>query len=234
MWDRGCYNVLKMLQGLCIDISSFLLACYGNFVTIWTIYVCGVGMEYFVHKSACLDENVSIGKGCKIWHFCHILEGSVLGDGVSVGQNCVIGPNVSIGRGSKIQNNVSLYEGVECEEEVFLGPSMVFTNVMNPRAFINRRAEFRKTYLRRGCSVGANATLLCGISIGEYAFVGAGAVVLKDVPAFGLVVGNPARLIGFVDKAGVRMEFVNGCAVDSYDGTRYTLDCAKMEVRYEN
>lgn len=188
-------------------------------------------MDYFAHKSAVVDIDTQIGTGCKIWHFCHILSGTVLGNDVSVGQNCVIGPNVCIGKGCKIQNNVSVYEGVVCEDDVFLGPSMVFTNVINPRAFINRRAEFRQTILKRGCSIGANATIVCGVCIGEYAFIGAGAVIVRDVPAFALMVGNPARQIGWVDKAGERLEFnMQGIAIDSYDQTTYRLNGSTIEI----
>ena len=181
-------------------------------------------MDYFIHKSAIIDEHVKIGKGCKIWHFCHILSGSEIGESCSFGQNCVIGPNVRLGKGVKVQNNVSIYEGVECEDDVFLGPSMVFTNVINPRAFINRKEEFKKTLLKKGCSVGANATIVCGVTIGEYAFIGAGSVVVCDIPAFALVVGNPAKHIAWVDKAGNRLEFdSNGIATDSYDKSTYRL-----------
>lgn len=188
-------------------------------------------MDYFVHQSSIIDENVKIGKGCKIWHFCHILSGSEIGESCSFGQNCVIGPNVRLGMGVKVQNNVSIYEGVICEDDVFLGPSMVFTNVLNPRAFINRKEEFKKTLLKKGCSVGANATIVCGVTIGEYAFIGAGSVVVCDIPAFALVVGNPARQIAWVDKAGNRLEFdSNGIATDSYDNTQYKEINYKLEV----
>ena len=191
-------------------------------------------MDYFSHERAIIDDGAQIGTGCKIWHFCHILGGTVLGTGVSVGQNCVIGPNVRIGNGCKIQNNVSVSEGVECEDDVFLGPSMVFTNVLNPRAFVSRRNELRPTLLGRGCSIGANATIVCGVRIGAYALVGAGAVVVRDVPAFALVVGNPARRIGWVDKAGVRLVFVGNTAHDSLDGSRYRLNEQTMEVEYDD
>lgn len=188
-------------------------------------------MDYFVHKSAVIDMNVQIGKGCKIWHFSHILSGSVIGENCSFGQNCVVGPNVQIGSGCKVQNNVSIYEGVELENDVFLGPSMVFTNVNNPRAFINRREEFRRTLLKRGVSIGANATIVCGVCIGEYAFIGAGSVVVRDVPSYALMVGNPARQIGWVDKAGLRLEFdSNGVALDSYDKTQYCLVGERLEI----
>lgn len=192
-------------------------------------------IDYFAHHSAVIDSNVEIGKGCKIWHFSHILSGSRIGEDCSFGQNCVVGPNVRIGKGVKVQNNVSIYEGVECEDDVFLGPSMVFTNVLNPRSFINRREEFQKTLLKKGCSIGANVTIICGITIGEYALIGAGAVVVRDVPAFALVVGNPARQIGFVDKAGIRLSFdKNGIAQDSYDRTKYRLKDSALEVIDEN
>ncbi len=179
-------------------------------------------MSYFLHESSYLDEGSEIGEGTKIWHFCHILSGVIIGKNCSLGQNCVIGPKVRLGNGVKIQNNVSVYEGVEIEDEVFLGPSMVFTNVYNPRAFIVRRDQFQKTLLKRGCSIGANATIVCGITIGEYALIGAGAVVKQDVPAYALMVGVPARRIGWVDKGGERLCFdESGVARDSFDGTLY-------------
>lgn len=191
--------------------------------------------DYFAHHTAVIDANIEIGKGCKIWHFSHILSGSVIGENCSFGQNCVVGPNVRVGSGCKVQNNVSIYEGVELESDVFLGPSMVFTNVNNPRAFINRREEFRKTLLKKGASIGANVTIVCGVSIGEYAFVGAGSVVVRDVPSYALMVGVPARQIGWVDKAGLRLEFDSeGIAIDSYDKTRYRLVEERLEVIYEN
>ncbi|AWI33547.1 acyltransferase [Helicobacter apodemus] len=187
----------------------------------------------FIHQSSIVDEGVSLGSGCKIWHFTHILSGSIIGNHCSFGQNCVVGPNIKMGNNCKVQNNVSIYEGVECEDDVFLGPSMVFTNVINPRAFINRREEFKKTLLKRGCSIGANVTIVCGVSIGRYAFIGAGSVVIKDVPDFALVVGNPARQIGWVDKAGLRLEFdKNGIARDSFDNTQYKLNHSTLEVIY--
>lgn len=179
-------------------------------------------MSYFLHESSYLDEGSEIGEGTKIWHFCHILSGVIIGKNCSLGQNCVIGPKVRLGNGVKIQNNVSVYEGVEIEDEVFLGPSMVFTNVYNPRAFIVRRDQFQKTLLKRGCSIGANATIVCGITIGEYALIGAGAVVKQDVPAYALMVGVPARRIGWVDKGGERLYFSeDGVARDSFDGSLY-------------
>lgn len=180
---------------------------------------------FFAHPSSYVDENVTIGDNTKIWHFSHILSGSVIGENCSFGQNCVVGPKVTIGNGVKVQNNVSVYEGVECEDDVFLGPSMVFTNVINPRAFIVRREEFKKTLLKRGCSVGANATIVCGITIGEYALIGSGAVVNRDVKPYALMVGVPARRIGWVSRAGNTLSFdENNIAVDSYDNSRYILE----------
>lgn len=177
--------------------------------------------KFFSHPSSIIEEEVQIGANTKIWHFCHILPHSIIGENCSFGQNCVIGPKVKVGNGVKVQNNVSLYEGVVCEDDVFIGPSVVFTNVLNPRSFINRHDEFKTTLLKKGCSLGANSTIVCGVSIGEYALVGAGSVVTKDIPTHALVVGNPARIIGWVDKGGVRLKFVNGIAKDSYDGSIY-------------
>lgn len=180
---------------------------------------------YFLHDSSFIDEGASVGEGTKIWHFCHVLSGSVIGKNCSFGQNCVIGPRAKVGNNVKVQNNVSIYEGVEIEDEVFLGPSMVFTNVYNPRAFIVRKEEYKKTILRRGCSVGANATIVCGVTIGKYALIGAGALVRSDVKPYALMVGNPARQIGWVDKGGLKMVFdERGIATDSYDGARYRLE----------
>lgn len=181
-------------------------------------------MSYFIHPTSIIDENVSIGAGSKIWHFCHILSGSVIGQNCSFGQNCMIGANVSIGNNVKAQNNISIYEGVRIYDDVFLGPSVVFTNVLNPRAFISRKDEFRPTIIKNGASIGANATIVCGVEIGEYALIGAGSVVTKDIPSFALYVGNPARQIGWVDKAGERLIFdENNLAHDSYDKSIYRL-----------
>ena len=181
--------------------------------------------DYIAHESAYIDSNVSIGSNTKIWHFSHILSGSVIGENCSFGQNCVVGPKVKIGNGVKVQNNVSIYEGVECEDDIFLGPSMVFTNVVNPRAFIIRREEFKKTLLKKGCSIGANATIVCGITIGEYALIGSGAVVNRDVKPYALMVGVPARQIGWVSRAGNTLVFnQNNEAVDLYDDTKYRLE----------
>ena len=179
--------------------------------------------DFFIHKSSFVDENVKIGEDTKIWHFSHILSYTTIGKNCSFGQNCVVGPNVEIGNGVKVQNNVSIYEGVEIEDDVFLGPSCVFTNVINPRAFIQRKNEFKKTLLKRGCSIGANATVVCGVTIGEYALIGSGAVVNRDVKPFALIVGVPAKQIGWVGKSGNTLEFnEEDIAVDS-DGCRYAI-----------
>jgi UDP-2-acetamido-3-amino-2,3-dideoxy-glucuronate N-acetyltransferase len=181
--------------------------------------------NFFIHESSYVDKNVQIGQNTKIWHFSHILSNTEIGNNCSFGQNCVVGPNVKVGNGVKVQNNVSIYEGVEIEDDVFLGPSMVFTNVINPRAFIVRREEFKKTLLKKGCSIGANATIVCGVTIGRYALIGAGAVVNKDVSDFALMVGVPAKQIGWVSKAGNRLEFdENKIAVDNFDNSKYKLE----------
>jgi UDP-2-acetamido-3-amino-2,3-dideoxy-glucuronate N-acetyltransferase len=172
--------------------------------------------QFFVHESSIIDNDVEIGNGTKIWHFSHILSDTTIGKNCSFGQNCVVGPKVSLGNGVKVQNNVSIYEGVEVEDDVFLGPSMVFTNVINPRAFIQRKDEFKKTLLRKGCSIGANATIVCGITIGEYALIGSGAVVNRDVKPYALMVGVPAKQIGWVGKSGDTLEFVDGLASDEF------------------
>ena len=187
--------------------------------------------KYFAHESSFIDANVSIGDDTKIWHFSHILSGSEIGDRCSFGQNCVVGPNVKLGSGIKVQNNISIYEGVEIEDEVFLGPSMVFTNVINPRAFIVRREEFKKTLLKRGCSVGANATIVCGVTIGEYALIGSGAVVNKDVKPYALIVGVPAKQIGWVSRAGNTLQFSeDGIATDENDSSQYRVVDNEIEV----
>lgn len=162
--------------------------------------------DYFVHESSYVDEGCKIGAGTKIWHFSHIMSHCEIGENCNIGQNVVISPEVRLGRGCKIQNNVSVYTGVICEDDVFLGPSMVFTNVINPRAHVSRKDEYRPTILKRGCSVGANATIVCGHTLGEYCLIGAGSVVTRDVPAYALMVGNPARQIGWVDQAGNRVD----------------------------
>lgn len=184
--------------------------------------------EYFAHASSVIDEGAHIGRDSKIWHFCHIFGSSVIGKNCSIGQNCMIAQNVRIGDNVKIQNNVSIVEGVRICDDVFIAPSVVFTNIKNPRAFISRKSEYLPTLLERGCSIGANATIICGNTIGAYALIGAGAVVSHDVPPHALVVGNPARLVGWVDKAGVKLEFVQNRAYDSLDSSVYELRDGKV------
>lgn len=162
---------------------------------------------YFVHETAIIDEGCSIGKNVKIWHFSHIMTGCTIGEGCNIGQNVVISPNVVLGRNVKVQNNVSVYTGVICEDDVFLGPSMVFTNVVNPRSAVNRRNNYSNTVVRKGATIGANATIVCGHNIGEYAFIGAGAVVTREVPPYALVVGNPARQTGWMSEYGHKLKF---------------------------
>jgi UDP-2-acetamido-3-amino-2,3-dideoxy-glucuronate N-acetyltransferase len=163
--------------------------------------------DYFVHTSSVVDQGAIIGKGTKIWHFSHVMPTARIGEHCNIGQNVFIDNKVEIGRGVKIQNNVSLYNGVIVEDDVFLGPSMVLTNVINPRSFIERKSEFKPTYLRKGCTIGANATIVCGVEIGAYALVGAGAVIIRDVPPFAMMVGNPARQKGWISKTGVKLLF---------------------------
>lgn len=163
--------------------------------------------KYFAHETAVIDEPCIIGEGVKIWHFSHIMANCEIGDHCNIGQNVVISPDVKLGKNVKVQNNVSIYTGVICEDDVFLGPSMVFTNITNPRSAIVRKGEYQKTTVKKGASIGANATVVCGHDIGEYAFIGAGAVVTKDVPAYALVVGNPSKQIGWMSEFGHRLEF---------------------------
>jgi UDP-2-acetamido-3-amino-2,3-dideoxy-glucuronate N-acetyltransferase len=165
------------------------------------------GPSYFAHSSAIIDEGCEIGEGVKIWHFSHIMPGCKIGNQCNIGQNVVISPGVVLGKNVKVQNNVSIYTGVECEDDVFLGPSMVFTNILNPRSSIIRRDQYVKTLVKKGASIGANATVVCGHTIGEYALIGAGAVITKEVKPFALVVGNPAKQIGWVSEYGHRLKF---------------------------
>ena len=181
-------------------------------------------LDYFVHNTAVVDTPCVIGKGTRIWHFTHIMANSVIGEGCNIGQNVVISPDVVLGKNVRIQNNVSVYTGVVCEDDVFLGPSMVFTNVINPRSFISRKDEFRQTLVCKGASIGANATSVCGHKIGAYAMIGAGAVITKDVKPYALVVGNPAKQIGWVSEHGMKLEFDNnGYATCPETGQRYQL-----------
>ena len=169
-------------------------------------------MNYFAHPTAVIDENVKIGDESKIWHFSHIMSNSIIGISCNIGQNVVVSPYVELGNNVKVQNNVSIYTGVVCEDNVFLGPSMVFTNILNPRSAIVRRDAYDKTLVKKGASIGANATIICGNSIGEYALIGAGTVVTKSVKPYALVVGNPGKQIGWVSEYGHRLEFVSGKA----------------------
>lgn len=181
-------------------------------------------MKYFAHDTAVVDDGSMIGSGTKIWHFSHIMSNCTIGDNCNIGQNVVISPDVILGKNVKVQNNVSIYTGVVCEEDVFLGPSMVFTNVINPRSGVNRRGTYSKTTVKKGASIGANATIVCGHDIGEYAFIGAGAVVTKNVPAYALLVGNPARQIGWMSEFGHRLEFdSNGLAICPESNDQYQL-----------
>lgn len=162
--------------------------------------------NHFIHHSAIVDQGAKIGRGSKIWHFCHIMSSAVIGEHCNLGQNCFVADDVNLGNNVKVQNNVSIYKGVTCEDDVFLGPSMVFTNVINPRSHVIRKNEYQSTLVKKGATIGANATIVCGVTIGEYAFIGAGAVVTKDVEPYALVVGNPAHLIGYMDKDGNRKD----------------------------
>ncbi len=180
--------------------------------------------EYFAHETAVIDEGCNIGKGTKIWHFSHVMSNCTIGENCNLGQNVVVSPDVTLGNNVKVQNNVSIYTGVVCEDDVFLGPSMVFTNVMNPRSAVNRRDQYLKTLVKKGASIGANATIVCGNPIGEYAFIGAGSVVTKEVPAYALLVGNPAKQIGWMSSYGHRLEFKNGEATCPESGEVYKLE----------
>ncbi len=181
-------------------------------------------MNYFKHETALIDEGCIIGEGSKIWHFSHIMPNSILGENCNIGQNVVISPDVILGNNVKVQNNVSIYTGVICEDDVFLGPSMVFTNVINPRSAVNRRGQYSKTTVKQGASIGANATIVCGHDIGRFAFIGAGAVVTKHVPDYALVVGNPAKQIGWMSEFGHRLNFdASGIAVCEESNEKYKL-----------
>ena len=179
----------------------------------------------FIHPSAIVDEGAMIGEGTKIWHFTHVMSTAILGVNCNVGQNVFVGSNVNIGSGVKIQNNVSIYSGVEIEDDCFLGPSMVFTNVTNPRSHVERKEEYKLTKVRKGCSIGANATILCGVTLGEYSFVGAGTVVTKDVSDYAVVVGNPAKQIGWMSAFGEKLNFdKNGDAICESSGEKYLME----------
>lgn len=180
--------------------------------------------EYFAHATSVIDAGCDIGKGSKIWHFSHLMPGCKLGEGCNLGQNVVVSPDVILGNNVKVQNNVSIYTGVICEDDVFLGPSCVFTNVLNPRSGVNRRGQYTKTVVKKGASIGANATIVCGHDIGEYAFIGAGSVVTKEVPNYALMVGNPAKQLGWMSEFGSRLDFsLEGKAICEESGDTYEL-----------
>ena len=187
--------------------------------------------DYFVHESSYVDEGATIGTGTKIWHFCHVMPGAVIGERCNLGQNVVVMSGVRLGNNVKIQNNVSIYDGVILEDDVFCGPSMVFTNVMNPRSHVVRKHEYRTTLVRRGASIGANATVVCGVTLGEYAFVGAGAVITRDVLPFAMMTGVPARRIGWICRCGEKLaEFAAGRTVCAACGTRYRVSGEQIEL----
>lgn len=188
--------------------------------------------EYFAHETAVIDEGCNIGKGSKIWHFSHIMPNCTIGENCNIGQNVVISPEVVLGNNVKVQNNVSIYTGVTCDDDVFLGPSMVFTNVTNPRSAVNRKNQYAKTHVGKGASIGANATIVCGHDIGEYAFIGAGTVVTKTVKPYALIVGNPGKQIGWMSEFGHRLNFnEEGVAECPESKEQYIFDKEKQEVR---
>ena len=185
---------------------------------------------YFAHETAVIDPDCNIGSGSNIWHFSHVMSNCVMGENCNLGQNVVISPEVILGNNVKVQNNVSIYTGVICEDDVFLGPSMVFTNIINPRSAIKRKDQYSKTLVKRGVSIGANATIVCGITIGEFAFIGAGAVVLKDILPYALVVGNPSRQIGWISEYGHRLNFNElGYAICSESKEEYQLKANRVQ-----
>ena len=181
--------------------------------------------NYFAHPTAVIDEGCEIGSGVKIWHFSHVMPGCVIGDNCNIGQNVVVSPKVVLGKNVRVQNNVSIYEGVICGDDVFLGPSMVFTNVVNPRSAVSRKNEYKTTIVKKGASIGANTTIICGNNIGEYAFIGAGAVVTKEVAPYALVIGNPARQVGWMSEHGIKLKFdKNNIAVCTESKQEYLLE----------
>ena len=184
----------------------------------------GAGGDFYVHPSSFIDDNCVIGEGTKIWHFSHVMSGAIIGTNCNLGQNVVVSPKVILGNNVRVQNNVSIYEGVICEDDVFLGPSAVLTNVINPRSAVSRKSEYKTTLIKKGASIGANATIVCGYTIGAYAFIGAGAVITKDVPAYALIVGNPGRQTGWMSEHGQKLQFdKEGIATCSESGETYQL-----------
>ena len=180
--------------------------------------------EYFSHETAVIDEGCQIGKGCRIWHFTHIMQGAILGENCNLGQNVLVSADVVLGKNVKVQNNVSIYTGVICEDDVFLGPSMVFTNIVNPRSAVVRKDQYVKTLVKKGATIGANATIICGITLGEFCFIGAGAVVTRDVPRYALVFGNPGKQVGWMSEYGHRLHFdSSNQAVCPESGEKYQL-----------
>lgn len=177
--------------------------------------------DYFAHETACIDDNVIIGNGTKIWHFAHVMPGAIIGERCNIGQNVFVGAKAKLGNNVKVQNNISIYDRVEIEDDVFCGPSMVFTNVFNPRSHVSRKDEYRKTLVRKGATIGANATVVCGHTIGRYAFIGAGSVVTKDIPDYALVYGNPGRINGWICQCGVKLNFEKNNATCSDCGKKY-------------
>ncbi|MBL7882597.1 MAG: N-acetyltransferase [Bacteroidia bacterium] len=190
-----------------------------------------MSQDYFAHETAVIDQGCKIGKGTKIWHFSHIMPNCIIGENCNIGQNVVISPEVVLGKNVKVQNNVSIYTGVTCDDDVFLGPSMVFTNVINPRSAINRKSEYAKTHVGKGATIGANATIVCGHNIGEYAFIGAGSVVTKNVQPYSLWVGNPAKQMGWISECGHRLKFdANGIAICPESKEKYKLEKSGVSI----
>ena len=188
--------------------------------------------NYYAHSSSFIDEGCTIGEGTKIWHFSHIMTNCTLGNNCNLGQNVVVSPEVILGNNVKVQNNVSIYTGVICEDDVFLGPSMVFTNVINPRSAVNRKSQYANTLVKKGASIGANATIICGNTIGSYAFIGAGAVVTKDVLDYALIIGNPGRQSGWISQMGQKLKFdTNGIAICPENGDQYELLDGKVKKK---
>lgn len=216
-------------------IAPKLFNFFTNFGTVLQQRMWFRKKEYFAHPTAVVDKGARVARGCRIWHFSHIMKGASLGEGCNIGQNVVISPGVVLGRNCKVQNNVSVYTGVTCADDVFLGPSCVFTNVMNPRSAVSRKDEYRSTHVGKGASIGANATIVCGNNIGEYAFIGAGAVVIEDIPPYALVVGNPSRQIGWMSRMGEKLHFSADeqgweVATCPLGGEKYILKDGRVEI----